>query len=206
MNNTKIDWCDKSWNPVVGCKNGCTYCYARRIDERFNKTKFTDIRYYAERLKEPYKLKKPQKIFVCSMSDLFGYWVHKCFINRVIRVCKENPQHTFMFLTKNPRRYNEFEFPDNCMLGISITNQEGMHHHSQDILEIKHHRVFLSIEPLLGHIALITERKYELIIVGAETGNRKDKVVPYSSWVEHIKEWCQKNGVSIFLKKSIKNV
>ena len=124
MNKTKIEWTNWTWNPVVGCKHNCWYCYGKRIAKRFFKDNPNyEPKFYPERLKEPYTLKKPSKIFVCSMADLFGDWVKMNWIERVIKVVKENPQHTFQFLTKNPKRYLEFEFGWGLqLLKVGMTN------------------------------------------------------------------------------------
>src|SRR5664280_2871172 len=73
MNKSKIDWCDYTWNPVTGCLHGCEYCYARRMDKRFGDGLFNPT-FHQKRLDEPVKVKKSAKIFVGSVSDLFGNW------------------------------------------------------------------------------------------------------------------------------------
>ena len=100
MNKTKIDWADYTWNPFTGCKNDCEYCYARKISMRF-KGHF-DPEFHTERLYQPQKLKKPSRIFVGSMGEI-GY-ADVNGIERVIQTCKECPQHTFLFLTREPER------------------------------------------------------------------------------------------------------
>ncbi len=132
MNNTKIEWCDSTWNPVTGCYNGCGYCYAKGIARRFGlhgterdiEKRALDIpaakagkkspypfdfepTLHRYRLDEPQKLKKPRTIFVCSMADLFGKWVSDEWIEEVLAACEKAPQHRYLFLTKNPQRYAE---------------------------------------------------------------------------------------------------
>ena len=139
MNNTRIDWCDSTWNPVTGCKGGCDYCYARSIANRFGgwttggvKTTqnfFSDPpvldsplllerksgkavkapypfaftpTFHRYRLEEPLKKRKGQNIFVGSMADLFGRWVPTKWIVEVLDICREAPQHNYLFLTKFP--------------------------------------------------------------------------------------------------------
>jgi protein gp37 len=124
MNRTKIDWpgLSYSWNPVVGCKHNCDYCYAKKLNDRFKFIPdWENPQFFPERLNDPYKVKKPSTIFVGSMCDLFERWINPDWVYQVIQVCKDNPQHTFMFLTKNHVGYNGFTFPDNCMLGITMT-------------------------------------------------------------------------------------
>lgn len=136
MNKTRIDWADRSWNPVTGCLHECPYCYARRIAQRFTPS-VTDnwddctqpggglheIRskgsnggpwkygfaptLHSYRLGEPARIKKPQTIFVGSMCDLFGKWVPDEWIGAVFDACLAAPQHRYLFLTKNAARYCE---------------------------------------------------------------------------------------------------
>ena len=159
MNNTRIEWCDASWNPVTGCLHDCEYCYARRIAKRFSgkgdlreagtgfwldkdsfevskgsgvyETKYAlttgekpepfkpyngkitpypfgfSPTFHKYRLDVPKKWSEPRTIFVCSMADLFGEWVPDEWIEEVFTACEKAPQHTYLFLTKNPKRYIE---------------------------------------------------------------------------------------------------
>ena len=138
--NNPIGWTNWTWNPISGCKNGCKYCYARKIATRFTpKNRLGDdctqpgnglheIRYKSQpfkygfeptlhsyRLYEPLIMKEPSKIFVCSMADLFGEWVPDEWIHKVLKIVKQCPQHVFQFLTKNSSRYKNFDFPKNCL-------------------------------------------------------------------------------------------
>ena len=135
MNRSNIEWCQWTWNPVTGCKHGCPYCYARGIARRFPKAfpNGFEPTFHESRLDEPEKLKKPAHIFAVSMGDLFGEWVPKEWIERVVGVIHGCPQHTFTVLTKNPRRavdwFADKPSPRNLMIGTSIVGadpeQEG---------------------------------------------------------------------------------
>jgi len=109
---TKIEWCDEVWNPVTGCtkiREGCKNCYAERIAKRFwGDRNFTDVQCHPDRLKKPLHWKKPRKIFVCSMSDLFHEDVPENFIDKVFALMALNPLHTFIVLTKRPKRMLEY--------------------------------------------------------------------------------------------------
>lgn len=137
MQKSKIEWCDSTWNPVTGCLQGCKYCYARRIAERFGgcdrPTESRELScpltitrqtgkagdspypfgfeptFHRYRLEEPPRRGKPQNIFVCSMADLFGPWVPMRWIADVLDACLAAPQHRYLFLTKNPGRYLELD-------------------------------------------------------------------------------------------------
>jgi protein gp37 len=114
MTKSRIEWTDEVWNPVTGCtkvSQGCKHCYAETIAGRFWETqykpnedggprKFTDIRVHAERLMEPLKWKKPRRVFVNSMSDLFHETIIEEFIDQVFEVMAKAEQHTFIVLTK----------------------------------------------------------------------------------------------------------
>ena len=149
--------------------------------------------FFPGRLGEPAKVKKPSIIFVGSMCDLFGDWVPNNWIIDTIKTCRENPQHTFMFLTKNPKRYAEFEFPDNCMLGATITKPSNdkigsLYGHSN--------QTFISIEPLLGDFTGHEFTDIDLVIVGAMTG--PGAIKPKKEWIDSIKHH------NIFYKENIK--
>ena len=227
MNKTKIDWADMTWNPVTGCLHGCEYCYARKIAQRFGR-ETPDTRCYmypvadkdmtpypwgfaptlhTYRLAEPQKIKKPQNIFVCSMADLFGDWVPDEWIQTVFKACEAAPQHRYLFLTKNPSKwpgifqaYGDKEI-ENWWFGQSAETLRPVEY----VWAVPKH--FLSIEPILS--APATELSLfgtSWIIVGAETGNRKGKVVPEKSWIDNIVKNCQQNDVPVFMKESLRSL
>lgn len=196
-----IGWADFTWNPSVGCKRGCRYCCAKRMNDRFKWIPYwTTPVFYPDRLIEPSKMKKPAKIFVVLMGDLFGEWIRRDWINRVIRVCEENPRHTFMFLTKNPERYLDFDFPGNTMLGCTITGEENFYHKKRFTmimreLNLRNYRTFVSIEPILASLEGIPLSMFDLVIVGAETGRKP--TIPQRHWINNIKH------PNIFYKNNI---
>lgn len=191
MNKTKIEWADYTWNPVTGCKHGCSYCYAKRIAMRF--TGHFKPTFHPDRLMQPYKQKKPSKIFVCSMADLFGGWVQKEWIDMILTVAQANQQHTFQFLTKNPRRYDEFNFPGNCWLGTTIDtpNQKRIDYLNKK----KWHYKFISFEPILGDMSKLNLRGIDLCIVGRDTSPGAEP--PDIEWVNSI------NHDNIFIKGNL---
>jgi protein gp37 len=199
MNRTKIEWTDWTWNPVTGCLHGCPYCYARRIAARFGKTpeeKEYQPLFHPERLDKPLRVKKPSKIFVCSMADLLGDWVPDSWIRDVITAVRFASQHTFQFLTKNPKRYKRFNWPPNAWLGATVVNQAAMP--PARICDC--YRIcFLSIEPMLGPIQLTW--KPDWLIIGAQTGPGAKP--PERQWVEDLTTQAAGLGVAVFHKPNL---
>lgn len=164
----------------------------------------------------PGKLKMGNNIFVGAMSDLFGAWVPDDWIREVFAVCRKYPIHNYLFLTKNPDRYIELfmkeQLPEsgNMWYGATVTNSRQAHLAEaalQDLPGTAH--AFLSIEPLLGDISgdesleIVTGNFTDWVIIGAETGNRKDRVVPQKEWIGNIVRLCDAMGVPVFMKNSL---
>jgi protein gp37 len=218
MNRTKIEWTDFTWNPVTGCKHGCSYCYARKIANHFTKLfpNGFEPTFHPERLDEPYKVprnfrsKNPHlpkgsaMIFTVSMGDLFGNWVPAKWIEAVIEVAEDNPQHIFLFLTKNPERYREFKFPKNCWLGTTVTSYKD-----QDrVFKLPRYKEdgrtlnFVSFEPLKGpvYISGWIWAHIDWVIIGAQTNPYKP---PKPEWVKSIIIEARLHLKPIFLKDNL---
>ena len=211
MKKTKIDWCDCTINPVVGCKNKCKYCYARKINQRFGFIpNWEEPQFFEERL-EQLKSKTPKSIFMDSMSDI-GYWEDE-WINKVGDATRKNPQHNYIFLTKGfsdgfsighmfrERELNNVFHKSNIFLGKTIdTNNKFNVFEQYD---------FLSIEPILEPIdlSLLHHNLYtKQIIIGAETGNRKGKVIPKKEWIDEIVKQCDEAHARVFMKESLREI
>lgn len=162
--------------------------------------------FHRYRLDQPRKEKKPQTIFVCSMADLFGAWVPDEWIASVFAACLRGPQHRYLFLTKNPKRYVELyakgilPVRDNFWYGSTSTGPDVPFYYSRMPDDNPH--TFVSIEPLLKPFGDI-EAFPEWVIIGAETGNRKGKVTPEREWVDTIVRQARKHGVPVFMKDSL---
>lgn len=205
MNRTKISWTEYTWNPVVGCKNHCWYCYAERMNKRFKYIpKWDEPCVKVNELYTPKRVpKEPSKIFVGSMCDLFGNWISKKIIEDVLVFVKKNPQHTFQVLTKNPKRYKEFEFPKNCWLGQTITGKENIF--GSPIY--KDNITYYSFEPLLDYINIDSlEMLPKWIILGAYTGPGSKKYQPKKEWIDSIVRQCKHYKIPIFMKESLKDI
>jgi len=233
MNKTKIDWCDHTWNPVYGCNNDCRFCYARKIAKRFAKeiaknecifefagkilkeSEFYNRKYILEKkirnfqpvwLEKNYQKKfskKPSKIFVDSMSDI-KFW-KKEWMNKVLDRIKEYPQHIFMFLTKFPESYLQYEFPENCWLGVSITGIETIDEQSDKYIILskkKNNLKFVSLEPLLQE-SFYFFIEMDWLIIGSQTNPYKP---PKKEWVDEIIKMSREYNISLFMKKSLKKL
>jgi len=205
MNRTKIEWCDYSINPIKGlCRNTCPYCYAKRMYKRFKWDEH--IRQDFSALADIVKLKKPSKIFVGSMYDILGNWVPYHWINGIIDGCKEFPQHTFIFLTKNPKRYKEFIFPENCWLGTSIESNKNLGR----LYDLTHltkgrNKIFVSFEPLLDDLEDLPYYLSELAKIDwAIIGGLTPRPVHKNEWAAKLVEYLIQLNIPIFLKDNLK--
>ncbi len=176
MNKTRIEWCDYVWNPVSGCTKvsaGCAYCYAESMAHRFwGERKFSDVLIHPDKLNEPLKLRKPAKIFVNSMSDLFHPDVPDEFIHDVFShmLGFGNNRHTFMILTKRQKRMlallgsdpffkfwlaagtaNDFDI-SHVWLGVSVEDQKTADERIPILLQTPAAHRFISVEPMLGAV------------------------------------------------------
>ena len=163
--------------------------------------------FHEYRLNE-YQTKKGRNIFVCSMADLFGDWVPDEWIEEVFKACHDATQHNYLFLTKNPERYAELGMPcDNYLwYGTSVCKKD-------DIQKCKYlplgGKKFVSIEPILEDLDIIGSpiiNYVDWVIIGAETGRRKNKVVPERKWIEDIVNECKENGTAVFMKSSLSDI
>jgi protein gp37 len=146
----------RTWNPLGGeCLHHCSYCWARKLAERYGQKKYIGKpRIYAKVL-EKGEFKQSDFVFVCDMTDLFGYWVPKEIIIAILRHIKHSPA-TFLLLTKNPQRYLEFDIPGNCVCGATI--ESDVEHdltgppkslRLEAMKNLKHPRKMISIEPIM---------------------------------------------------------
>jgi len=170
MGKTKIEWADKTYNPVTGCtkiSEGCQNCYAERLTKRFWTDKdFSKVTLHPDRLDQPLKWKKPSKIFVCSMSDLFHEDVPTWMRFEVLDIIFEAKQHTFLVLTKRPQQMYDFfdwyykkagrttEIIKNLWLGVTTENQRTADERIPILLQIPAAVRFVSVEPMLSPISL----------------------------------------------------
>jgi len=201
MNRTKIEWTDYTWNPIVGCRRNCFYCYARKIAMRFYGS--FEPRMFWNRLDEPAEVKKPSKIFVCSMGEMFGDWVPMGWTNAILDAITKSHWHTFQILTKQPQNLNFFTYPPNVWLGITIDGLESQEIMEKDLdclLDTGAMIKFVSFEPLLGEVKLDLDG-VQWIIIGARTNPEKQ---PKKEWVQRLIDEARSHNIPIFLKNNLK--
>jgi len=205
MNRTLIEWTMYTWNVIVGCLTGCPFCYARRQAKRFKhrcqKCYLFEPHFHAERLEEPLRVKKPSKIFVCSMGEPFGPWVPREWINQILNIVRRCSQHIFQFLTKSPAGAKGYTFPANCWIGTSVDRPEALGRIDmlREVIAPLH---FVSFEPLLGPIGVLDLRGIDWVIIGAQTGPRAVK--PDARWIAEIIAACRHASVPVFLKNNLR--
>ncbi|HEX4953494.1 MAG TPA: phage Gp37/Gp68 family protein [Thermoanaerobaculia bacterium] len=206
-----IEWTEATWNPVTGCtkvSQGCKFCYAEKMAERLQAMGQPNYRngfrltLQPQMLELPLQWKKPQTIFVNSMSDLFHHEVPPEYIRRVFEVMKSASWHRFQVLTKRADRLAELaaslEWPGNVWMGVSV---ESLAHTDRiDALRGTPARVkFLSLEPLLGPLPSLDLERIDWVIVGGESGPQARPVE--EGWIVDIRRQCGRAGVAFFFKQ-----
>ena len=169
---------------------------------------YFDPTFHRYKLNELARWKKSRTIFVCSMADLFGEWVPDDWIKQVFEACEAAPQHRYLFLTKNPARYIKLakagKLPGNENFWYGSTAV----HDRMDVYWADEYNTFVSIEPLLERFdcnGMSEANSFtDWIIIGAETGKRKGKVIPEKAWVDELAEYAKRSGVPVFMKESLR--
>lgn len=213
--NSAIEWTDATWNPVTGCtkiSRGCDHCYAERLAERFRGIPGHpfehgfDLTLRPERLSQPLSWKRPRRIFVNSMSDLFHKRIPTEFLDRVFDTMERADWHIFQILTKRStlmvdylrRRYGANFAPSHIWCGVSLEDHTGtarIRHLQTAPVSVR----FLSLEPLLGPITDLDLQGISWVIVGGESGPNARPMEP--NWVLGIRDQCERNGVPFFFKQ-----
>jgi protein gp37 len=208
---SKIEWTESTWNPITGCSKisaGCKNCYAERMAKRLqamgieNYKNGFKIQLHPQVLEYPLKWKKPQMIFVNSMSDLFHEKIPTSFIIEVIEIIRKASWHTFQVLTKRSNRLYEIdnliEWPDNIWLGVSVENSEYIER-IIDLQKTEAKIKFLSCEPLIGPLKKLPLSNIDWVIVGGESGPFARPIL--NEWVKDIRDQCLCNNIPFFFKQ-----
>ncbi|MBW2636838.1 MAG: phage Gp37/Gp68 family protein [Deltaproteobacteria bacterium] len=215
MGKTKIEWADKVWNPVTGCarvSEGCRNCYAEGIAKRFwGDRKFGDVVCHEDRLVQPLRWRKPQRIFVNSMGDLFHPDVPDLFIACVFEQMWRCHNHTFMVLTKLPERMMKWPvmgrhgITPNIWLGVSVEDQATWDERVPALLATPAALHLVSLEPMLGPVDMMLDLQtkdepyVEWVICGCESGPKSRPMDP--DWARSLRDQCDEAGTPFFLKQ-----
>lgn len=217
---TSIEWTDETWNPTVGCSKtspGCDHCYAITVARRemsaahkgltVNGDWTGEVRHLPDRLDTPMHWRRPRRIFVNSMSDLFHKDVGPAFIASVFDTMAKCPQHTFQVLTKRPQRMLQLMSTDvpgerqplpNVWLGTSIESDRYLFR-SNYLRGTPAAVRFLSLEPLLGPLPRLNLDGIGWVIVGGESGHGARPMD--INWVREIRDQCIAAGVPFLFKQ-----
>jgi protein gp37 len=216
---SSIEWTDATWNPVTGCTKvsaGCKNCYAQTFAERWRGVpghpyeQGFDLRFWPDRVNLPRTWKRPRRIFVNSMSDLFHKDVPFRFIDRVFATMRHCTWHQFQVLTKRPERMADYvrrrmprwgKASPQIWLGTSVETQQYVNR-ARLIAALPSPVRFLSCEPLLGRLDLssvLGPDAINWVIVGGESGRGARPMDP--QWVKEIRDQCNAAGVPFFFKQ-----
>jgi len=211
MRATKIEWTDRTWNPVTGCtkiSTGCAHCYAETMAHRlkamgldkyangFTPTMHEDI------LNEPFKWKQSHIVFVCSMADLFHDAVPFSFIDKVMDTIRQTGHHRYQILTKRATRMAEYfskvDIPENVWLGVTV-EAPSEKTRIDSLRGLQASIRFLSCEPLVEGLGIIDLTGLDWIIVGGESGVKARPMKP--EWVRSLLRQADGEGVAFFFKQ-----
>lgn len=232
---TKIEWCDHTWSPITGCSpisEGCQNCYARRFAQRmagrcgYPKDDPFRVTFHPGRLEDPVKWKRPRKIFISSMGDLFHEDVPFSWIDQVLSISMIAPQHTYLLLTKRPAmalKYSQSKFDGhkswiempNVWLGVTAENQKRADERIPILLKIPAAVRFVSFEPMLQEMKIRFSVEHgpagatytmpgrhagiDWVLTGAETGPNKRHMNP--DWARSLRDQTKAAGKPFFFKK-----
>lgn len=231
-----IEWCDYTWNPIRGCMHACQWmmpdgtianCYAEDVAGRVASKAYPhgfEHHYWTPTLLgASARVAEPAKIFVGSMADVFGHWVPDEQIEQVLDVARSYaPWHTYIFLTKNPKRLHNFEFTNNCWLGASVPpdfmwnkrlgalQRERLLEKTLEALMLMPRKpiTWMSAEPLSWDItAYLEDYPYAIdwIVIGAAS-NGPRYYPPDEAHVRKLVEYCDDAGVPVFFKGNLRSL
>ncbi|WP_240417861.1 DUF5131 family protein [Paenibacillus periandrae] len=208
---SSIEWTEATWNPVTGCtkiSDGCRNCYAAAMAKRLHamgNPRYADgfnLTLHPDLVELPLTWKKPRRIFVNSMSDLFHKDVPLEFIQKVFDTMEKASWHTFQILTKRSDRLleisDQLKWPSNVWQGVSVEDQRVLYR-IDDLRRTPAQIKFLSVEPLLGPIENLNLEGIHWVIVGGESGHGARPME--EKWVLTIRDQCKEQNVAFFFKQ-----
>lgn len=233
-----IEWTDMTWNPSTGCSkvsSGCKFCYAETMAARLKKMgsarydRGFEFTIHWDKIEEPLSWKKPRKVFVNSMSDLFHEETEKEFISKIFAVMAQTPRHQYQILTKRPAKMaqmlkelestGEYKPSPHIWLGTSVED-DRVRERIDALREVPALVRFLSCEPLIGSLGEVNLKGIGWVIVGGESGthlwnektrrrrglvdHREGRWIPFEErvqWVREIRDQCLEEKVAFFFKQ-----
>lgn len=211
MKTTKIEWTDKTWNPITGCSKkstGCLHCYAETMARRLKAMgldKYSngfEIALHEECISEPLSWKGTHNIFVCSMSDIFHEKVPFEFVDKLFETIKKTPHHRYQILTKRAERMSEYftsrDIPENVWLGVTV-EASSTKYRIDYLRRIQASVKFLSCEPLIEDLGEINLLGIDWVIVGGESGSQARPMK--EDWVLNIKKQVECQNSKFFFKQ-----
>jgi len=224
--NDNVEWARYTWNPITGCLHNCTYCYARDIAARFYRhlpenDRFQPV-FYPERLTAPNNT--PQKdltqfdnpvdqmgyknVFVCSMADLFGKWVPEDWIEAVLTQIRNNPQWTFLLLSKFPIRMAEFDYPDNIWLGTTVDYRYAVERAEKAFTKIKQSGFngvcWLSCEPMMERLTFNSLDMFDWLTMGGSSkSTQTPEYKPPFEDIVHLYNQAKQANCQVYFKTNL---
>ncbi len=211
MKSTKIEWTDKTWNPITGCSKistGCMHCYAETMAYRLKamgQQKYANgfsITLHDRCLIEPLAWKGSHNIFVCSMSDIFHEEVPYDFVDKMFEIIRQTPQHRYQILTKRADRMASYfasrTIPNNVWLGVTV-EAKSSRFRIDYLRNLPASVKFLSCEPLVEDLEELNLEGIDWVIVGGESGSQARPMK--ESWALNIRKQVEAQGARFFFKQ-----
>ncbi len=188
-------------NVVIGCTHGCEYCYARIVNRRFRTTSDFSVPEFS-----PSKLRildrlRPRILFLTGMSDLADWRPE--WLSETMDAVRRNPQHRYMFLTKSPERVHIGDVPDTVCLGVTVTRDSEKDRISVLRRNTSAEHYHITFEPMFDRIRGVDFEGVDWIVLGTETGNRRNKAVSSEEWVFGLMDEADDAGVKVFMKEDL---
>ncbi len=211
--NGNVEWARWTWNPVTGCKHGCPYCYARDITVHYPNAfpNGFDPHFYPDRLEAPKYTPFKESytgwnkiVFVCSMADLFGAWVPQEWIDKVFEAVLDAPQWNFLFLTKNPSRMADVDWPQNAWAGTTVDIQKRVAVAEKAFEKVNARVKFISCEPLREKITFDSLHIFDWLIIGGQSKSTGEpEKQPEWEWVESLLQQAREAKCMVYFKPNL---